>query len=195
MRTQSISRFDFRVRVAEAYTPLAQLSAEQLVQAWVADPKLRCCSFIAGPFIDIDGVPWSDEGTIDELWMTMFWFQGILALHEGATVFGAWRDGVRETVGPWEESRLVLTRDAENLEMADIHLSGAITMRPVVVDFRELARHFGAVAAPFAALMRSCRTVVEELKEPRLARTTILENLLEEKSLSVLDRVTALARC
>ena len=141
-----IARFELRVLASDKFVPVDahEAAPAALLEGWLANERLSCCSIQAGIFIDIDGVPWSDEGTVDEVWMTRFWFAGIVALHEGATSFGAWQagpngTGSRECVGPWEESNLCLTRSSPNddmVEMVDEHSPGNISMRPVRVSVR-----------------------------------------------------------
>jgi hypothetical protein len=195
----AITGLEFRVLQGEDFVRIDRIDPASLVDAWVARPRLSCCSFQGGLFVDIDDKPWSDDGCVDEFPMTLFWFHGIAALDAGATTFGEWTDGPgtlrsRFGYGPWEESNLALRREGDGLAMVDVHHSGSVSMRRVVVDYTDFVRRVRDVAAPFASLLRACRRVAMERLDPNdEKRKKILDNVLDDRSLEVVDRVAALS--
>lgn len=121
----------FKLLRNEQWVPLADCLADVpgMVQDYLQIPGLHCCDIQGGFFIDIDGVAWSDDGTVDEFPMTLTWFPALERL---------WAGSPQERVWPWEESQLTLTRRGAWLEMADIHpTSGHVAMPKVVVPFAE----------------------------------------------------------
>jgi hypothetical protein len=180
---QTITRFELRFLRTGEWIRSDDVDAASLVQAWLAVPQLGCCSFQGGLFIDIDGEPWSDDSTVDEFQMTLFWFHAIAELDRGASSFGP-------GFGPWEESSLTLVRAGERLDLADIDRSGYVCMRPVVVSYSEFASRLASVAIPFASLLRDCRRfATEHLAADDEKRKTIIENVLDEETLEAVDMV------
>jgi len=77
-----ITRVDLRLLKSGQWIPIAapETDPAAMFEAYLAIPALSCCSMQGGFFIDVDSRPWSDEGTVDELRMTMVWFRAMAAL-------------------------------------------------------------------------------------------------------------------
>ncbi|MFT3764243.1 MAG: hypothetical protein QM820_01785 [Minicystis sp.] len=142
-----VTRLEFGLLAGGAWRPLDEVTgrAPELVSSWLAEDRLSCCSFQGGFFIDIDGEPWSDDGTVDEYWMTVSWFAALAALLGGEETFGP-------TSGPWEESQLVWRREGDDVVMEDIHHSGSVAMKKVRVPLRPLAERVAAEGRRFLTL-------------------------------------------
>jgi hypothetical protein len=123
--------------------------AALVVDAYLATPHLTCCSFQLGFHVDVDGVPWSDEGTLDEPRMTWSWVRALTELCGGA--------GAAHAV-PWEESSLTLVREGDVVTMEDVHGSGRVSMRRVAVSLRELSTRMHGELAAMAVAIRAVRT-------------------------------------
>ncbi len=138
--------------VDDAWVPATSLVGREvaLVDSYVNAEHISCCSFQVGFFIDVDGVPWSDGGTVDEPWMTMSWFYALLTLLGGD-------DHAGPTTGPWEESRLTWALTGDRLAMEDVHHSGRVSMRRVEVSFVDLARRICEGGRLLADITRAVR--------------------------------------
>jgi len=139
--------------------------SKYLVDYYLSIENLHCCNFQGGFFIDIDGKPWSDEGTVDEFWMTVTWVGALKEIWDGKEIAKAY---------PWEESNLTLKRIGDELELEDVHLSGPIAMPKVRVPlfefagqiFRENKKFFTLVAEIENEIkMRRAQGVSEEIEE------------------------------
>ncbi|MCS6814922.1 MAG: hypothetical protein NZ772_15305 [Cyanobacteria bacterium] len=82
-----------------------------LLDDYLGQQRLTCCSFQGGFAIDVDGVRWN-EGGIDEFWMTMHWFEGLNRVLRGGAIATA-------VTSVWEESWLVLHRHGDTLTFHD----------------------------------------------------------------------------
>ncbi len=135
-------RLIFKVAWGEAWVPIEQCidDLDGLLDANLAD----CCAFQGGFFIDIDGQPWSTDGTVDTFGMTATWFAALRLLQEGSA---------RQQVWAWEESRLTLTRRGDQLEMEDVHHSGMVAMSQVVVPFGPFSAAVLRAGKQFAVLV------------------------------------------
>lgn len=123
----------------------------RLVEGYLALEEFSCCSVQAGFFIDVDGRPWSDEGTVDEIWMTMCWFLALGSLLRGEASYGP-------SVGPWEESRLTWQRHGDNVVMEDVHHGGTVCMPKVEVSLADLARRIHSEGVVLSQMVRDIRT-------------------------------------
>jgi hypothetical protein len=91
-----VVRVELRILVDGTFQPAdAWLSRIDDLSSRYSAENLRCCSMQGGFFIDIDGVPWSDESTVDEFWMTLGFIRALDEILRGAT-------GVTCAPGPWE---------------------------------------------------------------------------------------------
>jgi hypothetical protein len=188
-----ITRFEFRFRFGpDDWRLLDELEPATLLDQWLAESRLTCCSMQGGFFIDIDGQVWSDDSTVDELWMTMAWFRALGALAGGAESYGP-------TLGPWEESRLTWRRNGARVTMVDIHHSGIVAMAEVTVELGDLGRHVAGVGARFAAFARELKRLVAarlaDAAEPLRDRLTLIDEHLPgenpDHGLPIVDRLAA----
>lgn len=179
----TITLVEARVRLAERWVTITEprALAERCLDGWRVDPRLRCCSFQGGFFIDVNGQPWSDDGTLDEFPMTMCWFEALAALMEGASTFGP-------AYGPWEESRLTWTRDGDLLWMEDIHYSGGVSMRLVGVAFSEFVERFLPAARVFTDFLGHVQELAVALPDSK-AREVIRTNTPATDARAFLDRL------
>ncbi|RKH15435.1 hypothetical protein D7V97_00130 [Corallococcus sp. CA053C] len=95
-----------------------------------------------GFFIDVGGQPFSDDGSVDEFWMTWSWFFALKALLDGAEDTGA---------QPWEESHLRLWRHGEVLSLEDRGPSDKPLTPRVEVAFLPFARSLARQGLAFVA--------------------------------------------
>jgi hypothetical protein len=121
---------------------------EALVDVYLTEERLTCCSFQAGFFIDVDGVPWSDDGTVDEPWMTLVWFHALRDLLRGSPDTGP-------MTGPWEESRMTWSLVGDTLAMVD-----DVAPR-VEVPFEDFATRLFEEGRLLASIARTVRASVE----------------------------------
>lgn len=109
------------------------LSPQRLYQAYLAQPKLSCCSFQGGYGLLVAGQPWNaeierekTEYCLDELWMTLSWLEGLKRILAG-------ENQVR--IPYWEESQAQLKRhSATQIEIIDRHASGQVLYPPFQAD-------------------------------------------------------------
>lgn len=101
---------------------------DTLLDAYLAEERLSCCSVQGGFFVDVDGVPWSNDGTVDEPHMTNAWFHALRELLSGAAHAGP-------GIGPWEQSMLTFERRGSIVVMEDAIAGRAPAMRRVKVPF------------------------------------------------------------
>ncbi len=163
--------FKVYLEAQERWTPATELlgRAELVVDSYLRLNHLTCCSFQGGFFIDIDGKPWSDESTVDEFHMTMTWLHALTHLFEGAP---------QAKAAPWEESGMTLTRIGDELELQDVHYSGAIVLPKVRVPMNEFARLMYAESAKFANLVAELKADVERRR--RLGVSEAVEQKFKE---------------
>jgi len=153
---------DFKIIVGdldEDWTSINQLLSERqyLVDYYLSIENLHCCDLQGGFFIEIDGQPWSEGGSVDEFWMTISWFKALKELLDGKEIANA---------HPWEESRLTLKRSGDTLELEDIHASGRISLPKVRVPLFEFVEQIVQESAKFSQLVNALR---EEIKSRRAA--------------------------
>jgi hypothetical protein len=121
---------DFKIVLgkSEGWVSVNQLlnHSDQLMDHYLSLESSHCCIFQGGFFINIDGISWSDEYTVDEFWMTSSWLKALKDILSGKAESMAF---------PWEESRLTLKLKGEELELEDIHWSGSVAMPKVRVPF------------------------------------------------------------
>ncbi|XGV98652.1 MAG: hypothetical protein ACAF41_06870 [Leptolyngbya sp. BL-A-14] len=115
-----------------------------LLNSYLSLKTLHCCDFQGGYFIDIDGTSWSDEFTVDEIWVTASWLTALKEILNGNIASAAF---------PWEESRLTLRLRGEELELEDIHWSGNIAMPMVRVPFLKFVDQIIASSTKFIQLI------------------------------------------
>jgi len=158
-------------------------SPRAMLDAYLDGAHLSCSAMQGGLFIDVDGEPWSDDGTVDEFRMTRIWFDAMHALVRGADSFGP-------GFGPWEQSRLAWTRDGDLVTMVD---GGASTMMwSVTVDLPSLALDVADRGRAFATWTREIRRLNRDaLANPRTAeRAAIIDtNLLADRDLALVDEL------
>jgi hypothetical protein len=72
----STFRAVFRMLVESRWVPLADLEGleQEVVDDFLRHAQGGRCSFQGGFFIEANGVTFSDEASVDELWMTWSWF-------------------------------------------------------------------------------------------------------------------------
>ncbi|MCP3063850.1 hypothetical protein LXT21_34250 [Myxococcus sp. K38C18041901] len=138
-------RADLRVFVEQRWVGLADLQGleREYLDEVLQQPRVSCCSFVGGFFIDVGGVAFSDEDSVDEFWMTWSWFFALDTLLDGADEAQA---------GPWEESALRLWRLGDVLAMEDRSASGAPTTPRVQVALHPFARSLARQGLEFLAL-------------------------------------------
>jgi|GEM_PF-3394256 len=122
-------KIEFKIFIGKTeskWVNIRQLLGESpfVVDYYINIKNLNCCCFQGGYFIDIDGSPWSDDGTVDEFWMTESWLSALNSIFDGQSTAGA---------APWEESNLSMKREGDVLELVDISHGGRITMSKVAV--------------------------------------------------------------
>lgn len=141
----------FQVACGEVWVPLERCLADLdgVLDANLAD----CCAFQGGFFIAIDGQPWSTDGTVDDFGMTVTWFAALRHLWSGKAQARVWA---------WEESRLTLTRQSDELEMEDIHHSGAVALPKVRVPFAPFSVAIVREGQLFARLVEGLRTTIAQ---------------------------------
>jgi hypothetical protein len=139
------------VACGEVWVPLERCLADLdgVLDANLAD----CCAFQGGFFIVIDGRPWSTDGTVDGFGMTVTWFSALRQLWSGSAQARVWA---------WEESRLTLTRQGDELEMEDIHHSGAVAMPRVRVPFAPFSAAIVREGRPFARLVKGLQATIAQ---------------------------------
>jgi hypothetical protein len=101
-------------------------SSEALVEEWIAE---RCSSVVGGLFVDIGGEPWAGEGSVGDLFMTVFWFAGIEALAQGATSFGDRTPDGSRPGGPARDTVLVQMQLVEE-KLAVVDRVAALSVEP-----------------------------------------------------------------
>jgi hypothetical protein len=136
---------------------------EALLDRYLDDAHLSCCSMQGGFFIDIDGTPWSDDSTVDEFWMTMGFLRGVDAIVQGGS-------RVECSPGPWEESCLTLRREGTILVMEDIDYSGRVSMPRISVDLRAFVCDLCSEAQTFCRLLEDLTRAASE-RETQGGRT------------------------
>jgi hypothetical protein len=166
----TITRCELHWMMRHAWLPARELTPGAIIEDYLAQDRLRCCSFQLGFYIDLDHEVWSDDGTCDEPWMTMVWFRALDALLDGATRFGP-------NCGPWEESQLTWERRGASLHMQDIHHTGAVSMRPVVVAFDDLAAQITREGERMAEIVRE---VLAECTRRRAGAARSMIEMLDE---------------
>ena len=152
-------RVTFTVLLRDEWVPLDTCSDDigGTVDGYLAEDRLSCCAFQGGFLFEVDGVPWNDDGAIDEFRMTMTWFGALNRLCQG--------DGKQE-VWAWEESRLTLIREGMWLDMDDIHHSGHVVMPRLRVPFVAFTEEVLREATRFAGFVWDIR---EEVNRRRSA--------------------------
>jgi len=126
--------------------------SEDLVDYYLSVDDLHCCGFQGGFFIDIDGKPWSDEGTVDEFWMTTTWIRALQEVLDGKEIAKA---------HPWEESNLTLYRKGDELELEDVHFSGRTAMPKIRVPLSEFAGQIFRENKKFSKLVAEIENEIE----------------------------------
>lgn len=165
---------------------------EPLLDAYLAEERLSCCSIQGGFFVDVDGVPWSDEGTVDEPHMTNVWFHMLRELLAGATHTGG--------MGPWEQSQLVVERRGATIVMVDGPTTkGSPAMRRVELDFVSFFLAIVEGGRGFRALSAKLREAVAKRRpsaRPELvARLDVVtDTVFFEGDLADLDELEAKLR-
>lgn len=122
---------------------------DQLVDAYLTRTRLSCCAIQMGFFIDVDGNRWSDDGTVDEPWMTMTLLEALGDLLAS--------DVAAATACPWEESSMRLERRGERLVMVDVHHSGNVSLPRVEVPFRAFLAEMHREGEVLVAVARGLR--------------------------------------
>ena len=150
-------QIDFKIRSADrdhSWISVDQLNGKS--SAWVDGylrvENLHCCDFQGGFFIDVDGQPWSDDGTVDEFWMTVTWFTALKEILAGKSIAKAY---------PWEESNLTLTRAGDELTLEDVHSSGQVAMPKIDVSLFEFVEGILREGEKFSALVNEIRREVK----------------------------------
>ncbi|WP_426745175.1 hypothetical protein VZQ01_27950 [Myxococcus faecalis] len=138
-------RADLRVFVKQRWVGLADLQGleREYLDDVLRRPRVSCCSFVGGFFIDVGGVAFSDEDSVDELWMTWSWFFALDKLLDGA-------DEAR--TAPWEESAMKLWRHGDTLVLEDRSASGTPITPRVEVELRPFSRSLARQGLEFLAL-------------------------------------------
>lgn len=112
-----------------------------LLDHWLGQERLTCCSFQGGLALEIEDEPWSG---IDELSMTANWLRALAQIAGGEASASTY---------VWEESHLRIERDGELLAMED---SG---FPRVTVPARPFAAR---IAAEMRAFFRIAETILAE---------------------------------
>ncbi|NNB90102.1 hypothetical protein HJC10_31285 [Corallococcus exiguus] len=135
---------EFRVLIGPDWVPLPFLEGleAEAVDMYLRRPSVTCCSFQGGFFIDVGGHPFSDDGSVDEFWMTWSWFFALKALLDGAAETGA---------NPWEESHMRLWRQGDVLSMEDRSASEKPLSPRVEVAFLPFAQSLARQGLAFLA--------------------------------------------
>ncbi|NOK15882.1 hypothetical protein [Corallococcus carmarthensis] len=135
---------EFRVLIGPDWVPLESLEGREAeaVDMYLRHPSVTCCSFQGGFFIDVGGHPFTDDGSVDEFWMTWSWFVALKALLDGAEETGA---------HPWEESHMRLWRQGEVLSMEDRSASDQPLTPRVEVMFLPFAQSLARQGLAFLA--------------------------------------------
>jgi hypothetical protein len=146
---------EFTLLVDEQWVPIDTFLSygDYLLDHYISTPGLYCCNFQGGLFIQVDGQVWSDDGTVDEFWMTMTWLHALNTILDGTST---------ATAHPWEESRLTLTRVGDALEMEDIHYSGHIAMPRVQVSLADFGTQVAVEFRKFARLLAELKAAIAE---------------------------------
>ena len=134
------------------WVSLDALSSKAIVDSYLSIKNLRCGHFQGGFFINVDGEPWSDDGTVDEFWMTATWFPALKELLSGYYTAHA---------TPWEESNLTLQRTENEITLEDTHASGLISMPKITLPFFEFTQEMIRHAEKFTALLNNIRREVQ----------------------------------
>jgi hypothetical protein len=144
---------EFKVLFDEEWLPVDMFlpDGDDLLDHYIGTAGLHCCSFQGGFFIDVDGQAWSDDGMVDEFWMTTTWLSALQEILDGAPA---------ATAHPWEESRLALACAGDTLEMEDIHHSGHIAMPRVQVSLADFSRQVVAESRKFAQLIEQLKMAI-----------------------------------
>lgn len=165
---------------------------DALLERYLAAPNLSCCSIQAGFFVDVDGEPWSNDGTVDEPYMTTTWFHALRDLLGGAARTGPGH-------GPWEQSLLTFERHGASLVMVD----GPATkdgrppaMRRVVLDFVSFFSSVIEGGLVFRALSAELRAACERRRaaadaELRARLDVVTGNVFLEGDLDDLEDLAA----
>lgn len=144
---------DFRILVGDKNRQWVSIgpllgNAPALVDGYLRVENLRSSHFQGGFFIDVDGQPWSDDGTVDVFWLTMTWFHALKEILAGRYLAKA---------SPWEESNLTLTRIGDELALEDVHFSGHISMPRVQVSLFEFAEKMIREGTKFSTLVNEIK--------------------------------------
>jgi hypothetical protein len=124
-----------------------------LVEDWLREDRLTCCSFQGGFWITINGQEWNQR-TTDEFWMTLSWLRGLSLLLNGET---------HAVVYFWEEGALNLERDGDVLMMAEHERHQQHTpdfCPPVLVSFMDFVRQIARESQLFAEWMRALHSEI-----------------------------------
>ena len=182
---------DDDVRAWVATRELAGLES-LLLDHYLALGHLSCCSIQVGYFIDVDGRAWSDEGTVDEPWMTMTFLKAVGEVMTSETA--------QARAHPWEESSLRLERRGDTLVMEDVHASGRVSMPRVEVPFRELVEGVHREGELIAVVAKGLHLEIEHRRaqgvdEAVLARLAVVEqNVASAELVDRLERLVARLR-
>jgi hypothetical protein len=155
----STFRAVFRMLVESKWVPLADLEGleQEVVDDVLRHAQVGCCSFQGGFFIEVNGVTFSDEASVDELWMTWSWFFALRKLLDGAEAAEA---------GPWEESRLQLWRRGEVLAMEDRSAGGRVLTPRVEVELLPFAQSLARQGRELLALSDRLLGVLDAREPP-----------------------------
>ncbi|MEJ7599375.1 MAG: hypothetical protein WKG01_15825 [Kofleriaceae bacterium] len=163
-----------------------------LLDHYLALGHLTCCSIQVGYFIDVDGRAWSDDGTVDEPWMTMTFLKAVGDLLAS--------DTADARAHPWEESSMRLVRRGDLLVMEDVHGSGSVSMPRVEVPFHELVEGVRREGEVIAAIANGLRLEIERRRAGGadaavLARLAVVEeNVASAQMVEELERLVARLR-
>ncbi|WP_043321462.1 hypothetical protein [Corallococcus coralloides] len=150
---------EFRVLIGPDWVPLPFLEGleAEAVDMYLRRAPVTCCSFQGGFFIDVGGQPFSDDGSVDELWMTWSWFFALKALLDGAAETG---------VHPWEESHMRLWRQGDVLSMEDRSASEKPITPRVEVAFLHFAQSLARQGLAFLAWAERVLAALEAREPP-----------------------------
>lgn len=183
---------EFRLLFGEDWLPIDMFLSysDRLLDHYISTSGLHCCDLQGGLFIQVDGQVWSDDGTVDEFWMTMTWLEALNTILDGAHAAAA---------HPWEESRLALTCVGDSLEMEDTHHSGHIAMPRVQVSLADFGGQAAVEFRKFARLIEELKTVIAERRAAGVddeveAQLRIVETNCPEDVAALVDGLAARLR-
>lgn len=144
---------DFRVLIGEEdFFPLSHVSPSDLLAHYTSLSQVTCCQILGGFAVRVDDQPWNEDD-LDEIRMATTWVDAVLAVLRGAQIARVWA---------WEESAMTLVRRGDALELSDVHGSGLVVSRRIVVPLSDFARALAAVAREVGAFFDGLLAITPE---------------------------------